>query len=126
MESERAIHSVSDLVGGLKQVVETHFGDVWVEGEVSNFRRYRSGHCYFTLKDEGAQLRCVMWKGFARYVFFEPQDGMLVRVHGYASVYEIRGEMQLVARSMQLAGEGALQKAFEELKQRLEVEGQLH
>ena len=123
MEPDRTIHSVSDLVGGLKQVVESNFGDVWVEGEVSNFRRYRSGHCYFTLKDEGAQLRCVMWKGFARYVFFEPQDGMLVRLHGYASVYEMRGEMQFVARSMQLAGEGALQKAFEELKQRLEAEG---
>lgn len=123
METGHTIHSVSDLVGGLKQVVEAHFDDVWVEGEVSNFRRYRSGHCYFTLKDETAQLRCVMWKGFARYVFFEPQDGMLVRVHGYASVYELRGEMQLVTRSMQLAGEGALQKAFEELKQRLDAEG---
>ncbi len=117
------IRTVSDLVGSLKEVVETHFDDVWVEGELSNFRRYRSGHCYFTLKDEDAQVRCVMWKGFARYVFFEPQDGMLVRLHGNASVYEVRGELQLVARSMQLAGEGALQKAFEELKQRLSDEG---
>ena len=115
--------TVSDLVGSLKEVVETHFDDVWVEGELSNFRRYRSGHCYFTLKDENAQVRCVMWKGFARYVFFEPQDGMLVRLHGNASVYEVRGELQLVARSMQLAGEGALQKAFEALKQRLSDEG---
>ena len=117
------VHTVSDLVGSLKEVVETHFDDVWVEGELSNFRRYRSGHCYFTLKDEDAQVRCVMWKGFARYVFFDPQDGMLVRLHGNASVYEVRGELQLVARSMQLAGEGALQKAFEELKQRLSDEG---
>ncbi len=117
------IRTVSDLVGSLKEVVETHFDDVWVEGELSNFRRYRSGHCYFTLKDENALVRCVMWKGFARYVFFEPQDGMLVRLNGNASVYEVRGELQLVARSMQLAGEGALQKAFEELKQQLSDEG---
>lgn len=117
------VHSVSDLVGSLKEVIETHFDDVWVEGELSNFRRYRSGHCYFTLKDEEAQVRCVMWKGFVRYVFFEPQDGMLVRLHGQASIYELRGELQLVARSMHLAGEGALQKAFEELKQQLSDEG---
>lgn len=117
------ILSVSDLTSGLREVVETHYDDVWVEGELSNFRQYRSGHCYFTLKDDDAQLRCVMWKHFTQYVFFDPQDGMLVRLHGHASVYETRGELQLVTRSMQLAGEGALQKAFEELKRRLEAEG---
>ncbi|HMB89444.1 MAG TPA: exodeoxyribonuclease VII large subunit, partial [Rhodothermales bacterium] len=119
----RTILSVSDLTRGLREVVETQFDNVWVEGELSNFRQYRSGHCYFTLKDDDAQLRCVMWKHFTQYVFFDPQDGMLVRLHGHASVYETRGELQLVTRSMQLAGEGALQKAFEELKQRLEAEG---
>ncbi len=120
---DRTVLSVSALAGRLKEVIETHFGDVWVEGELSNFRRYRSGHCYFTLKDDEAQLRCVMWRGYAQHVFFEPQDGMLVRLHGTASVYEVRGELQLVAVSMQLAGEGALQKAFEELKERLSAEG---
>src|SRR5690625_2083459 len=85
------------------------YGDVWVEGEISNFKRHRSGHCYFTLKDEDAQVRCVMWRHFTRYVFFEPQDGMLVRVHGGASVYEVRGDLQLVVKSMQPAGEGALE-----------------
>ncbi len=123
MEPRDTIQSVSDLVGGLKRIVEAHYNDVWVEGELSNFRRYRSGHCYFTLKDEDAQLRGVLWKGYARSVFFEPQDGMLVRVRGYVSIYEPRGEMQLVTQSMQLAGEGALQKAFEALKKRLEAEG---
>ncbi|MFQ5568568.1 MAG: exodeoxyribonuclease VII large subunit [Rhodothermales bacterium] len=123
LQDNQTIFTVSDLAGSLKEMVETHFDDVWVEGELSNFRQYRSGHAYFTLKDEDAQLRCVMWKGVARYVFFEPQDGMLVRIHGHASVYEPRGELQLVTRSMQLAGEGALQKAFEELKQRLSDEG---
>jgi len=123
METEQNLYHVSDLVANLKEVVETHFGAVLVEGELSNFRRYRSGHCYFTLKDEAAQLRCVMWKGLAQYVFFEPRDGMLVRVQGHASVYDARGELQLVTRSMQLAGEGALQKAFEALKQRLDAEG---
>lgn len=99
------------------------YGDVWVEGEISNFKRHRSGHCYFTLKDEDAQVRCVMWRHFTRYVFFEPQDGMLVRVHGGASVYEIRGDLQLVVKSMQPAGEGALQKAFEAIKRKLSEEG---
>lgn len=121
--SAHNVLTVSDLASGLREVVETHFEDVWVEGELSNFRQYRSGHCYFTLKDDDAQLRCVMWKHFTQYVFFDPQDGMLVRLHGDASVYEVRGELQLVTRSMQLAGEGALQKAFEELKRRLEAEG---
>ncbi len=99
------------------------YGDVWVEGEISNFKRHRSGHCYFTLKDEDAQVRCVMWRHFTRYVFFEPQDGMLVRVHGGASVYEVRGDLQLVVKSMQPAGEGALQKAFEAIKRKLSDEG---
>ena len=115
--------SVSELAGHLKETVETAFGEVWVEGELSNFRRYRSGHAYFTLKDEDAQLRGVLFRGVAQSVFFEPQDGMLVRVHGQASLYLPRGELQIVARTMQLAGEGALQKAFEALKQRLEAEG---
>ncbi len=120
---DRPVLSVSEVAGGLKELVETHFDDVWVEGELSNFRRYRSGHCYFSLKDEEAQLRCVMWRGFAEQVFFEPQDGLLVRLHGSASVYPARGELQLVARSLLLAGEGALMRAYEALRGRLEVEG---
>ncbi|MDX1545359.1 MAG: exodeoxyribonuclease VII large subunit [Rhodothermales bacterium] len=120
---ERTVLRVADLVGGLRDAVEARYGDVWVEGELSNFRRYRSGHCYFTLKDADAQLRGVLFRGHARGVFFEPQDGMLVRAHGAASVYEPRGELQLVVRAMELAGEGALRQAFEALKAKLEAEG---
>lgn len=115
--------SVSAIVRDLKETVETDFGEVWIEGELSNFRKYRSGHCYFTLKDEEAQLRGVMFRGFTNYLFFTPEDGMLVRVHGTVTIYEARGELQVVARAMRLAGEGALQKAFDALKARLEAEG---
>ncbi len=115
--------TVSDIVRDVKTTLEAGFEDVWIEGELSNFRKYRSGHCYFTLKDDAAQLRGVLFQGYARYLFFTPEDGMLVRVHGTVTVYEQRGEMQVVARSMRLAGEGALQKAFNALKARLEAEG---
>ena len=118
-----AVQSVSELVGALRTVVEDGFEDVRVEGELSNFRTYRSGHCYFTLKDENAQLRGVLFQGYAKYLFFTPQDGMLVRVHGSISLYEKRGDVQIIARSMRPAGEGALLKAFEELKARLSEEG---
>lgn len=115
--------SVSRLTGALRSVVEGRFSDLWVEGEVSNFKRHSSGHCYFTLKDEDAQIRVVMFRGNARHVSIQPKDGMLVHVYGSASVYEARGDLQIIARGMKLAGEGALQKAFEVLKKRLAAEG---
>lgn len=115
--------SITELTGGLRRLVEAEYGDVWVEGELSNFKRYGSGHCYFTLKDDDAQIRGVMWRHFTQYVFFQPRDGMLVQAHGHVSVYEARGEMQLVVRSMRLAGEGARQQAFEALKRQLYAEG---
>ncbi|MFW5955413.1 MAG: exodeoxyribonuclease VII large subunit [Rhodothermales bacterium] len=121
--SEESIYSVSRLAASIREVVETGFDDIRVEGELSNFKQHRSGHCYFSLKDGEAQVRCVMWRPFTKYVFFEPKDGMLVRVRGNVSLYEARGDLQLVARSMQMAGEGALQKAFEVLKQRLATDG---
>ncbi len=114
---------VSELTAGLRLLVEEAFEDVCIEGELSNFKRHTSGHCYFTLKDADAQLRGVMWRAFAQHVYFQPQDGMLVRVRGQISVYEQRGDLQVVARSMQLAGEGALQKSFEALKRKLAAEG---
>lgn len=121
--SERVVLSVSELTGALKDTVESAFDDVWVEGELSNFTKARSGHCYFTLKDDDARIRCVMWKAYTQYVFFDPHDGMQVRVHGHASLYEPRGNLQLMTRSMRLAGEGALQQAFEALKRTLDAEG---
>ena len=115
--------SVSQIVSRLKATVETDFGNVAVEGELSNFSRARSGHCYFSIKDEEAQLECVMWRRAAGQVRFTPEDGMLVRIEGKVSIYEQRGKLQLYADAMRLAGEGALQKAFEELKKRLRREG---
>lgn len=121
--SDRDVLSVSALVGGLSRVVEEAYDDVWVEGELSNFNRAASGHCYFTLKDSDAQIRCVMWRHLTEYVFFEPEDGLQVRVHGHASIYERRGDLQIMVQSMRRAGKGALQEAFERLKRQLGAEG---
>lgn len=115
--------SVSELTSGLSTLVEAEYSDIWVEGELSNFKRAASGHCYFTLKDASAQIRCVMWRHLTKYIFFSPEDGMQVRVHGDASVYERRGDLQIVARAMRRAGKGAMQEAFEQLKQALKAEG---
>ena len=115
--------SVTELTRGLSDLVEEQYDDVWVEGELSDFTRAASGHCYFTLKDEDAQIRCVMWKHLTQYVYFEPEEGMQVRVNGHASVYERRGDLQIQAQAMREAGKGAQQKAFEELKQKLQAEG---
>ncbi len=115
--------SVAELTRGLSDLVEDRYDDVWVEGELSDFTRAASGHCYFSLKDEDAQIRCVMWKHLTQYVYFEPEEGMQVRVNGHASVYERRGDLQIQAQAMRQAGKGAQQKAFEELKQTLQAEG---
>ncbi len=118
------VYSVSDLTGDIRTHLERHWGDVIVEGELSNFKAYPgSGHCYFTLKDADAQLRGVMWRTHARSLFFRPHDGMLVRARGTVSMYPQRGETQLVVREMALAGEGALRQAFDALKARLHAEG---
>jgi exodeoxyribonuclease VII large subunit len=121
--SDDPVLSVTELTHGLNALVEDHYDDVWVEGELSDFTRAASGHCYFTLKDEDAQIRCVMWKHLTQYVYFEPEEGMQVRVNGHASVYERRGDLQIQAQAMREAGKGAQQKAFEELKQKLQAEG---
>jgi exodeoxyribonuclease VII large subunit len=118
-----AVLSVTELTRGLNDLVEAHYDDVWVEGELSDFTRAASGHCYFSLTDEDAQIRCVMWKYRTQHVYFEPEDGMQVRVHGHASVYERRGDLQIIAQSMREAGTGAQQQAFEALKRKLRAEG---
>lgn len=122
-QQDRRVFSVRGLTQSLREVIESGFSGIWVEGELSNFKRHSSGHCYFTLKDEDAQIRVVLFRGNARHVNFRPQDGMLVQIYGDASVYEKRGDLQVIARTMKLAGEGALQKAFEELKRKLAAEG---
>ena len=118
------VFRVADLAGGVRTLLERQWSDVIVEGELSNFKAYaQSGHCYFTLKDDEAQLRGVMWRTYAARVFFRPRDGMLVRARGTLSFYPARGEVQLVVREMTLAGEGALRQAFEAMKESLRAEG---
>ena len=120
---ERRPLSVSDLTARVKILIETQFNGVWVEGEVSNFRRHSSGHWYFTLKDEGAMLRCASFRMQNRLIRFTPEDGLSVRAHGRLSLYEARGEYQLLVEYLEPVGVGALQLAFEQLKRRLEAEG---
>ena len=123
MTAERAILSVSQLTDQLRGIVEEKFPAVWVEGEISNFRLYSSGHAYFTLKDENAQLRAVLFRTRTRRLRFEPGDGQHVIAFGSLEVYAQRGEYQLVVELLEPRGLGALQLAFEQLKQRLGAEG---
>ncbi|MBK7106075.1 MAG: exodeoxyribonuclease VII large subunit [Ignavibacteriae bacterium] len=119
---ENAI-SVSELTSHIKRVIEDNFEQVKIIGEISNFKSHISGHWYFTLKDKNAQISCTMWKGINNYVFFTPQDGMQIIVTGKVTVYPPRGNYQLDVKSMKPAGEGELQKAFEQLKRKLFEEG---
>lgn len=120
---ERRIWSVSELNARIRGVLEAQFRDLWVEGEISNLRPAQSGHLYFTLKDESAQIRCVCFKSQARLLKFQPEDGLHVTVRGSLSVYEQRGDVQLYVEHLEPVGLGALQLAFEQLKKKLEAEG---
>lgn len=117
------VYTVSELTEIIKLEIENSFPFVWVEGEISNFRRHLSGHVYFTLKDEKAQLRAVMFRTEARQVAFEIKDGLKVICRGRLTVYEPRGEYQIVVEVMEPKGKGALQLAFEQLKEKLKAEG---
>jgi exodeoxyribonuclease VII large subunit len=119
----RRIWPVRDLVGQVRELVEQEYGDVWVEGEISNYRPAPSGHVYFTLKDAEAQLPVVLFRRQAMLLRFRPEDGLHVLARGRVSVYEQRGQMQLVAETMEPVGAGSLQLAFEQLKARLKAEG---
>ena len=122
-ERERQVYTVSELTLRLKAALEEAFPAVWVEGEISNLRTPGSGHSYFTLKDEGAQLSAVLFRGRGRRVRFDLEDGMQVLVFGGLDVYAARGQYQLVVEMMEPQGLGALQIAFEQLKRKLEAEG---
>jgi exodeoxyribonuclease VII large subunit len=121
--SERVVCTVSELAMRIKAQLEDHFPAVWVEGEISNLRTPSSGHAYFTLKDDAAQLRCVLFRGRGRRVAFQPEDGMQVLAFGGLDVYLARGEYQLVVELLEPKGVGALQLAFEQLKRKLAAEG---
>jgi exodeoxyribonuclease VII large subunit len=121
--TERRPVSVSELTQQIRGALEKRFASVWVEGEVSNFRPQNSGHWYFTLKDEFAQLRSVCYRSSNQRIRFRIEDGMQVRARGRLSVYEPKGEYQLNVDSLEPVGAGALQLAFEQTKARLQAEG---
>jgi len=118
-DTERTPLTVSELNAAVRSLLEREFAAVWVEGEIVNFVRAASGHWYFNLNDGSAQIRCVCWKSTASRMSFRPENGMSVRVRGRISLYEPRGEFQLVTTSIQPAGEGALRAAFEQILARL-------
>jgi exodeoxyribonuclease VII large subunit len=122
-EQTRKVLSVSELTTQVKRLLEKSVGQVWVTGEVTNLRAQSSGHMYFTLKDAGAQLSCVLFRGETIVHRGLLSDGQKVLLQGDVTVYEARGQYQLIVRAVELQGVGALQVAFEKLKQKLAAEG---
>ena len=120
---ERRIYSVSELTATIRGVLETTFGDLWVEGEISNCRAWNTGHVYFTLKDGDAQIKAVMFRSAVRYLKFKPEDGLHVIARGRLGVYDPKGEYQIVCEHLEPHGLGALQLAFDQLKKKLHAEG---
>ncbi len=122
-QSDQNIYSVSELNAQARLVMEQCFNSIWVSGEISNCMRPASGHLYFSLKDEQAQIRCAFFRNQQRGLAFKPDNGQLVLIKASVSIYEARGDYQLIVQSMQAAGEGLLQIAFAKLKAKLEAEG---
>ena len=122
-ESERRPLSVTELTMQVRGALEARFASVWVEGEISNFKMAQSGHWYFTVKDESAQLHAKCFRGVNGRIRFRPSDGLQVRVRGRLSVYEPRGEYELIVEALDPVGAGALRVAFEQMRDRLAAEG---
>ena len=122
-ESMPRIYSVSEVTVDVKSILEAAFDSVWIEGEISNLRIPDSKHAYFILKDDRSQIRCVLFKGYRTGLKFQPEDGDQVLLFGRISVYEARGEYQIIVEHLEPKGLGALQKAFENLKNKLSAEG---
>jgi exodeoxyribonuclease VII large subunit len=116
-------YSVSEITSKIKHLLEDSFPPIWVSGEISNFKHHSSGHLYFSLKDQRAQIRCVMFKSAASRLTFQPEHGMQVRLYGNLGVFEVQGSYQLYVEVMEPAGLGALHLAFERLKKMLQSEG---
>ena len=123
LDTEREVLTVSQLNARARRLLEEVFPQVWVEGELSNLARPSSGHLYFTLKDSGAQVRCALFRQHAARVRMDLRDGLLVRARGRVSVYEGRGDYQMIIDALEPAGDGALRQAFEALKLKLQNEG---
>jgi exodeoxyribonuclease VII large subunit len=123
IEDDRYIYSITELTHEIKLLLETTIPVIWAEGEISNFKHHSSGHMYFSLKDSGAQIPCVMWRSRGEKLSFMPKDGLKVVAHGRVTVYEKRGAYQLDVAKLQQSGVGDLQLALEALKQKLKEEG---
>ncbi len=119
----RTTYTVAQLNARIRDLLGAEFDDIWVAGEISGVKTVSSGHCYFTLKDQNAQIRCACFRASLRYLKFKPQDGMAVLARGHVDLYEARGEYQLLVEALELQGHGALQFAFEQLKKKLAEEG---
>jgi exodeoxyribonuclease VII large subunit len=122
-ETERRPLTVSELTESVRKAIEARFSAVWVEGEISNFKAHSSGHWYFTLKDGSSQLRAKCFRSANTRIRFRPKDGLHVRARGRLTVYEARGEYELIVEALDPVGAGALQIAFEQLRDRLQAEG---
>ena len=116
LSEQPQVYQVSELTRDIKAILEAAFDSIWVEGEISNFRTVASGHSYFVLKDNKSQIRCVLFKGNKSGIKFQPEDGDKVLLFGRITIYDARGEYQIIAENMEPRGLGALQKAFEKLK----------
>ena len=121
--ARRRVYTVTELTSSIRQLLESSYAEVWVEGEISNCRKWKTGHLYFTLKDGGAQIRAVMFRSALRYLRFSAEDGLQVVARGRLGVYEPKGEYQLVAEHLEPRGLGALQLAFDQLRRKLAEEG---
>src|SRR2546425_283120 len=121
--ASRRVYSVTELTVHVRDLLEREFFEVWVEGELSNCKVWNTGHLYFTLKDSSSQVRGFMFRSALRYLKFKPADGLRVVARGKISVYEPKGEYQLVCEHLEPQGLGALQLAFDQLKKRLQDEG---
>lgn len=122
-DNKEIIYSVSDITRNVKFLLENNFSAVWIEGEISNFKKHSSGHMYFTLKDSSAQIKGVMFKGAASKIKFKVDNGIKVRVYGPITVYEAAGNYQINVRRMQPEGIGELELAYQQLKEKLEKQG---
>src|SRR3989338_7813264 len=123
LQTERGIFSVSEITKNIHSILEENFSNVWVEGEISNFKFHTSGHMFFSLKDEFSQIQCVMFRSENLKLGFEPKEGLSIVCFGRVSVYPVRGQYQLYAEKMEPKGIGALQLKFQQLKEKLKKEG---
>src|SRR3990167_7904220 len=122
-QKEKHVYTVSELTKFIRVILEDSFPSIWVEGEISNFVLHSSGHMYFSLRDAGSTLKCAMFKRANEKLKFKPKDGMKIICFGSISVYEARGDYQLIVEEIEPKGVGALQLQFEQLKEKLKKEG---